>query len=51
MVERSSYKNNVNVNSKITFYTRFGDYLGLIAIFTAIAILLSLMIKSNKFSS
>jgi len=49
--KEAAIKTTVNVNSKITFYTRFGDYLGLIAIFTAIAILLSLMIKSNKFSS
>jgi apolipoprotein N-acyltransferase len=28
----------INVNDKITFYTRFGDYLGLMAIYISVAI-------------
>ena len=48
--KEAAIKTTVNVNTNITFYTRFGDYLGLLAIFTSIAIVVSLMIKSSKFS-
>ncbi len=41
-------KATINVNNKLTFYTRFGDYLGVLAIFITIAIGLSLVLKGNK---
>jgi apolipoprotein N-acyltransferase len=41
-------KATINVNNNLTFYTRLGDYLGILAICTTLAIGLSLMLKGNK---
>ena len=46
--KEDAFKAIINVNDKLTFYTRFGDYLGLFAIFTSIAICFSLIIKKAK---
>ena len=46
--KEDAIKATINVNDKITFYTRFGDYLGILAIFTTISIAISLLIKGNK---
>jgi apolipoprotein N-acyltransferase len=49
--KEDAIKASINVNDHITFYTRFGDYLGLLAIFTSIAIGLSLVIQRYKIST
>lgn len=36
----------VNLNDEITFYVRYGDYLGRIAMFAGVLLLLSLVVKS-----
>lgn len=37
---------SLNLNEDITFYVKYGDYLGRIAMFTGVLLLLSLMVKS-----
>jgi apolipoprotein N-acyltransferase len=49
--KEDAIKASINVNDHITFYTRFGDYLGLLAIFTSIAIGLSSVIQRYKIST
>jgi apolipoprotein N-acyltransferase len=46
--KEDAIKATINVNNKLTFYTRFGDYLGLLAVFTSIAIFASLILKRVK---
>ena len=51
--ERAAIKETLNANDKITFYTRHGDYIGRVATFTGIVLLLytvssSLMRKNPK---
>jgi apolipoprotein N-acyltransferase len=41
-------KSTINVNDKITIYTRFGDYLGVLAIFTSMAIALNIFFIRKK---
>lgn len=43
--KEDAIKATINANEKITFYTRFGDYLGILAMLTTIAIVFSLLIK------
>jgi apolipoprotein N-acyltransferase len=44
-------KATINANEKITLYTRLGDYLGLIAIYTAVIIVLNLIYTTIKTKS
>lgn len=46
--KEDAIKATINANDKITIYTRFGDYLGVMAIFSAIAILFTLLINRVK---
>lgn len=46
--KEDAIKATINVNDKRTFYTRFGDYLGLLAIVISIAIAFSLPGKKAK---
>ncbi|HRG60008.1 MAG TPA: apolipoprotein N-acyltransferase [Bacteroidia bacterium] len=41
-------KATINANNNITFYTRFGDYLGLIAIYTSLVIIVGLLFSKFK---
>jgi apolipoprotein N-acyltransferase len=43
-------KSTINVNEKITVYTRFGDYLGILAIFTSMAIAFNMLFMRKKMS-
>ena len=46
--KEDAIKATININDKVTFYTRFGDYLGILAILSSVAIAASLWIKNNK---
>lgn len=48
--KEAAIKATINANEKITFYTRFGDYLGLLAIFTAAAVVITGILKKMKIS-
>ena len=45
--KEDAIKATININNNLTFYTRFGDYLGVLAICITLVIGLSLMIKRN----
>lgn len=46
--KEAAIKATININNELTFYTRFGDYLGLFAIFISMAIFVNLMLKKLK---
>jgi apolipoprotein N-acyltransferase len=46
--KEAAIKATINVNNELTFYTRFGDYLGLLAIFISMAIFVNLILKKFK---
>lgn len=46
--ERTVIKGNINLNEKITFYTRYGDYIARVSIFMAIFIFLLAITKKRK---
>jgi apolipoprotein N-acyltransferase len=46
--KEDAIKATININNNLTFYTRFGDYLGVLAIFCTLVIGLSLIFKGNK---
>ncbi|MFH2144195.1 MAG: apolipoprotein N-acyltransferase, partial [Bacteroidota bacterium] len=43
---RTAIKGTLNANDKITFYTKYGDYLGRIAVFLSVLILLYSLVKN-----
>jgi apolipoprotein N-acyltransferase len=46
--ERGAIKDTLNANNKITFYVKYGDYIGRGAFFTATIMILSLLVKWIK---
>jgi apolipoprotein N-acyltransferase len=48
--KEDAIKATINVNDKLTFYTQFGDYLGLLAIFTTTSIFISMLLNRTKTS-
>lgn len=46
--KRGAMVDTLNANEKITFYVRYGDYIGRAAFFTAIILFLSLFVKKLK---
>lgn len=51
--ERGAIKETLHANTRITFYVKYGDYIGRGAFFTAIIMILSLLVKrlKDKFST
>jgi len=44
--EPKAIKAKLNANNKLTFYTKYGDYIGILASYTALIIILILLFKS-----
>jgi apolipoprotein N-acyltransferase len=46
--KRSAMAETLNANNRLTFYVKYGDYIGRIAFFTAILMVLSLLVRKLK---